>query len=431
MFKSTYINILIERYNKSINLDKDIDIDIDEPCGLNKQNSCLFNFEEIPNHSNKDIEEYYYRINHIIPNFKFELQCVDDNTHELENESIYKYINKYIIFENCYYNNNGKWYQNMYYCEEISNYKKFDKTIKIPLLSSLQFIKCKKEMSFISIGQLVLDELKNLIFVVMDVYYPYNQTNEINNSIYTRINYLNDIINNHYIYSQLDIFIIKSNNIFLFNKENIEYYLKNTLLNTQNNENKLPIQGIQILNQTGQFLIEIETCNSIHFNYNEWNEFINKKYINYNNELIIYKHIFDFNIKHNIQLKTDKINENQSIQFMPDINNSAKKYNLYTFKNYNSQSYLSSLSDIYYVSSKDIEINIELENNCISITNETNIDPIINECEFYEKYFLVYIPNIKLSKLFRKLYKEAIVNKKGFWYQYTFSNKLNKFIPID
>lgn len=426
-FNYLYRNTLIQKYNSEINLE------------LYKYDDSLDNID-IDN-------EHFFRINHIIPNFTYELQSLNDNIEY--KTSIYQYINKYIIYEYCYYdnvNNNGKWYQNMYLCEyqyiqnkNIYKIKISDKTTKIPLLSNLQFINCKKEMSFITIGQLILDEFKNIMFVVMDVYYPHLKDNidniDINNSIYSRINYLNDILTKNYIYSLLDIFIIKSNNIFLFNKENIEYYLKNTLLYTSHslhNENKLPIQSIHILKRNGDLLFEIETCNSIHLNFNELNEFINNKYTNFlsqnnytQNQLIIYKHIFDFNITTNIELKTNQLNKTKYIHFYPNLSNSDTIYRLYTFKNFNSQSYLSNLSDIFYVSS------IEINNIDVDLDLNKDIDPIIKECKFYEKYFLVYIPNIKFSKLFRKLYKEAIIdNQNGFWFDYKFNIKLNKFIPI-
>jgi len=253
------------------------------------------------------------------------------------------------------------------------------------------FININKDDDFMILGQFILDEYKNIIFIVQDNYF-FNKENK--SDILERINDLQKIFENHFIYSQLDVFVFKFIEYKYFTKENIEYLLKTTLLN---NEIKMSIESIEILNRNGFLIKSIECKHLIHLNVNEWHRFVekNQKSIHFT----IYKHNFDLNCdtNYNCDLLTNcsLLDEN-------------KVYNLYTIKKG---------IDIFYINMKDNEI---LQMNEIDIQNQ-------------EQYYLVYILNIDVSKKFNKIANNLLnqnMNSNKFLWNYNFNKKLNKFIPI-
>lgn len=316
-----------------------------------------------------DLNETYFRLNHIINNFRFLL---------IENKkSLYTFLNKQVIFINKY--TKGYWKQKLYVNDDEN--KELD--------IHFNFINVNKEDEFMILGQFVLDEYKNIIFIIQDNYF-FNKENNID--IKERINDLQKIFENHFIYSQLDIFVFKFIEYKYFTKENIEYLLKTSLLN---NEIKISIESIEILNRNGNVIKSIECKHLIHFNINEWHKFveINQKSIHFT----IYKHNFDLNsdIYHNSNSLINLFDEN-------------KVYNLYTIKKG---------IDIYYITMKDNEI---IQMNEINIQNQ-------------EQYYLVYISNIEVSKKFNKIANNLLNETKTynkFLFDYMFNKKLNKFIPI-
>jgi hypothetical protein len=312
-----------------------------------------------------DLNETYFRLNHIISNFQF---LFIENT-----KSLYPFLNKQVIFINKY--NKGYWKQKLI-INDIET-KELD--------IHFNFINLNSDDEFMILGQFVLDEFKNIIFIIQDNYF-FSKHNS--NDIQERIKYLQKIFENNFIYSQLDIFVFKFIEYKYFTKENIEYLLKTTLLN---NEIKMSIESIEILNRNGHMIKSIECKHLIHLNVNEWHEFVekNQKSIHFT----IYKHNFDLNTNHNSNLLTNTFDEN-------------KVYNLYTIKKG---------IDIFYINMKDNEI---LQTNEMNLQNQ-------------EQYYLVYILNIDVSKKFNKIANNLLNQTSNkFLFNYTFNKKLNKFIPI-
>lgn len=320
-------------------------------------------FEQLYN-KEVDLNETYFRLNHIISNFRLLY---------IENErSMNRYINHQVIFENKFYK--GFWKQKLY----IYNINEQIRVEEIDI--QFNFVKMNKEDDFICLGQFVLDEYKNLIFIIQDNYF-YSKQNK--NDIQERIIELQKIFENHFIYSQLDVFVFKFIEYKYFTKENIEYLLKTTLLN---NEIKISIESIEILNRYGNIIQSIECKHLIHLNIIEWQKFIEKNEKNIH--FTIYKHSFDLNTNHNDQI------------LIRDISNENKIYRLFTIKKG---------IDIYYIKTDEI------------FTKE-----LFNNDDIKEQLYLVYIPDIQTSKYFNKL--SNIEN--GFWFNYKYNSKLNKFIPV-
>jgi len=329
-------------------------------------------FDNLYKYNRFDLNEKYFRLNHIINNFNY---IYIDNVIE-SNKSLLEYVNKNIILENRYNDNNIKgrlnnnWRQSLYVydiCKGDNICNKLD--------IQLNFINLSKDQSFLCKGQFVIDEYKNIIFIVQDHYY-FNRINQ--EDIKDRITEFENIIEKHYIQSQLDIFVFRINVYKYFDKENVEYLLKTTL---SNSEIKISIESIEILNKYGNILKSIESKHIIQLNLIEWENFINKNMESIN--FTIYKHSFDLNT--HISKKTKKFIDNNI-------------YNFWTIKKG---------IDIFYVCNKN--------------ENSDNID-----------YHIVYLKDIKTSKYFNSI--ELTIDKsfveKGFWYNYIYNNNLNKFIPI-
>jgi len=322
-----------------------------------------------------DLNEVYFRLNHIIIDFEYVFNS-NNNVKEQHQSFINKFANKYVIFENIYRYN--RWYQKLY-CMDTKD---------IYINTNFNFIKLKKDMSFKVYGQCILDEYKNLLFIVNDVVFLNIESINDEFDILYRIKLFKDILETYFVKSDLDIFIFYTDTIHIFNKENIEYFLKNVLVS---NDNKIPIQSIQILNRSGILLKNIECRHCIHLNQKDLIKFFdcNKSNIDF----IINKHIFD--------LKSTKKKHN--------IFNFIKhddKLKLWTIKNTNTNHFMNNLSDIYFVTLKECDFNE-------------------NDIHNYEN---VNITNIYYSKLFRKLIND---NKNGFWFSYIYHSGCKKFIPVN